>query len=528
MAGKMRHLLERDGRFYARLVVKPDLRPFLDGKSELRTPLGGDRRQALSRHAREVAILQDRLMDAESRKVRSEGKVVARSVRASAPMSDDALARHHYQSLLSIDDEARNDQRWTALPIDDLFVDKLRDAVAGKASNRELCEIVGTAFDRYQTRGNIDALPGSLEWRRVARVLASAEFEALSRVAERDEGDFVGVPDMPALKVAEPEPKAPYTFDQIIDEEVRRRTSGKDPVGVRPHTIAQFRRTAASFAKHRKSTDATNATRAEGEAWVQHLLSEGRLANKTIGVALVDLRAVLNWAKRHRPDDMPEVNALTGVQKPAVRAIPPEARTFTLDEAHTILKAAQAESNPTLRFVPWIAAYSGARVSEIANLLPEDFFQIGDDWFFRITITGGRTVKTFSSIRRVPVHRDLIAHGLIEHVQASTPGKRLFNKHAQPRISEWITNKVKVKREHMAPNHSWRHLFEDICTLAGMPDDARAYLTGRATGTSRDRYGRSDVALPGLAREMAKVPAILSLDAHSQVLNPSSALIPSQ
>jgi hypothetical protein len=40
MAGKVRNLLNRDGRYFARLVIPKELRPFMNGKTELRTPLG--------------------------------------------------------------------------------------------------------------------------------------------------------------------------------------------------------------------------------------------------------------------------------------------------------------------------------------------------------------------------------------------------------------------------------------------------------------------------------------------------------
>ncbi len=46
MAGKVRHMVNRDGRYFARLVVPKDLRGFVD-KTELRTALGADYRQAL-------------------------------------------------------------------------------------------------------------------------------------------------------------------------------------------------------------------------------------------------------------------------------------------------------------------------------------------------------------------------------------------------------------------------------------------------------------------------------------------------
>ncbi len=45
-----RHMVTREGRYWSRLVVPVDLRPYLDGKTELRTPLGGDYRQAVKAH----------------------------------------------------------------------------------------------------------------------------------------------------------------------------------------------------------------------------------------------------------------------------------------------------------------------------------------------------------------------------------------------------------------------------------------------------------------------------------------------
>ncbi|MFB9223437.1 DUF6538 domain-containing protein [Paracoccus cavernae] len=57
MAGAQRYLLNRDGRFFARLVVPKDLRAII-GKSELRTPLGPDRRAAIKMLPTAVAAMQ--------------------------------------------------------------------------------------------------------------------------------------------------------------------------------------------------------------------------------------------------------------------------------------------------------------------------------------------------------------------------------------------------------------------------------------------------------------------------------------
>nr|WP_321510300.1 DUF6538 domain-containing protein [uncultured Celeribacter sp.] len=44
MAGKVRHLVTRSGRYHARLVVPKELRRIIE-KTEIRTSLGGDYRK---------------------------------------------------------------------------------------------------------------------------------------------------------------------------------------------------------------------------------------------------------------------------------------------------------------------------------------------------------------------------------------------------------------------------------------------------------------------------------------------------
>lgn len=64
MAGAQRYLLNRDGRFFARLVVPKELRGIV-GKSELRTPLGPDRRGAIKLLPTAVAAMQAEIIRAK-------------------------------------------------------------------------------------------------------------------------------------------------------------------------------------------------------------------------------------------------------------------------------------------------------------------------------------------------------------------------------------------------------------------------------------------------------------------------------
>ena len=306
----------------------------------------------------------------------------------------------------------------------------------------------------------------------------------------------------------------PLTFTTVIDEEVRRRSLGRDAVPMRAATERKYRAAAHEFAAFRKSEDITTVTAREANAWKEAMLERGELSNATVAQRIQNLRTVIEWARDQQLGELfPHKNPIDFVSLPEGRPVSSADRTFTLAEARQTLLAARKEKAPELRWLPWMCAYSGARINEVAQLTPEDFFQVGDDWFYRLTTKGGKTLKTAGSERRVPVHPLLVKEGFIDFVQQAPKGKRLFPERSQPNLSEWLRKKVGITRPELAPNHGWRHLFEDLCLVGGVLDAARNYITGRRTGNSGEGYGKSDAMLPGLANEMKKVKGILSQDA---------------
>ncbi len=121
MAGKIRNMVNRKGRYHARLVVPKDLRGII-GKTELRTPLGGDYRQAIKLLPGAVAQLQHQIALAEQ-KIRAG---TPQTGPARYPLAPDQIAMSHYMQRLAFDDELRNDPRWPSVGIDDLLVQRLR------------------------------------------------------------------------------------------------------------------------------------------------------------------------------------------------------------------------------------------------------------------------------------------------------------------------------------------------------------------------------------------------------------------
>lgn len=262
MAGKVRHLVNRSGRYHARLVVPKDLRGIV-GKSELRTALGADYREALKLLPSAVAGLQHQIAEAE-RRVGQVGPTPR------YPLAADQIAYAQYMRRLAFDDELRNDPRYANTGIDDYLVQRLRDAIAGRADDTVLHALTGDQLQRFRDAGNFDAAIGSDAWRVVARLLCSAELEALARVAERDEGDFAGQATAPIIVNATPleMPQKQVSIKKLwADYVLSRQQAGfmKDGAKRQTPVIENMRR----FLRHDNALKVTKKNILE---WRDHLL----------------------------------------------------------------------------------------------------------------------------------------------------------------------------------------------------------------------------------------------------------------
>ena len=147
MAGKIKHLLERDGRFYTRLVVPQVLRKHLGDKSELRTPLGADRRTAERAHPAALADLHLAIRQAE-KKAEINGQKVRE--RARQPLTIEQIVALNYQQRLAQDDHSRRSTLHAQIQVDDGFAAALRAGMAGKLGDVALADLVGHRVERYR------------------------------------------------------------------------------------------------------------------------------------------------------------------------------------------------------------------------------------------------------------------------------------------------------------------------------------------------------------------------------------------
>lgn len=199
---------------------------------------------------------------------------------------------------------------------------------------------------------------------------------------------------------------------------------------------------------------------------------------------------------------------------------------FTEDEAKAILRATLVDAanlgqradalKLAIRWVPWICAYTGARVSEIAQLRKEDLITEFSVPCIRITPESG-TVKT-GKYRIVPIHPHLIEQGLLAFINARPAGPLFLApdkaraeaakaaKVISGKVGEWVREDAGITDLRVWPNHGWRHRFKTLCRDVGIDQDVRNAIQGHGDGTAAADYG--EVRITAMRRAIEAFPRI--------------------
>jgi integrase len=512
VAGAVRHLVERDGRYWARLVVPTPLRPVV-GRTELRQPLGGDKRLALRKLPGAVAGLMDQLSDAEAKV--GNGAAAPSPTRPVRPLEPIEMARVQFSEQVAIDDTVRDIAPHLAgIGIDDRYVADLKQIAAGRADDPQTMRVLADVLIKFGQRGQQAHAPGSPGWRQLTRLLAQAELAALNVIAHRDEGE--PDPPTPAFLKA-PEVTAPVAPSLSIGDifeayriELQRAGKGLDADRKWPPIIGNL----ITFLRH---DDPGRITRKDAIAWKDKLGET--FAPKTVRDRyLATAKAAFSWAV---DNDHVASNPFAGVKVKLAKRVRSREKGFNDQEAVAILKAASTYAAPqrehpkltaAKRWTPWLAAYTGARIGELTQLREEDVRERDGVHYVRLTPEAG-TVKS-GEYRDVPLHLHLIELGFLEFVKGSGPGplflQNITRKGRTPaastaanKVAAWVRT-LKVADEAVAPNHGWRHRLKTVAGEVGMNQRVVDAIQGHAPRTAGENYG--DVTLKTMAREIEKHP----------------------
>lgn len=139
MAGKVRYLIQKDGRYHARIVVPAALRKQV-GKVELSAALGPDRKTALRALPAAVARFQEELAAAAREAL--PAAPLASPLTLKSSWTPIGAARQHYLDAISFDAELRDNTHLYARHgfIDDQHVSNLKAIAAGSAETPKLRE----------------------------------------------------------------------------------------------------------------------------------------------------------------------------------------------------------------------------------------------------------------------------------------------------------------------------------------------------------------------------------------------------
>lgn len=181
------------------------------------------------------------------------------------------------------------------------------------------------------------------------------------------------------------------------------------------------------------------------------------------------------------------------------------------------LRTAEGRPGNAVFWIPLIAAYTGGRREELAQLYVEDIHQHeGHSWFIRvIDDRPDKSVKTDSSRREIPVHPDLIALGLLTLVKGREPGTRVFPQLVKvsdgfagivSKVWRPITQLCGVYLPGRHPLHAFRHSFKTLAREHGIPKEVSDWITGHGSGHIGDSYGINP--LSRMALEIQKLPSL--------------------
>jgi integrase len=296
----------------------------------------------------------------------------------------------------------------------------------------------------------------------------------------------------------------PYTVDNLMDGYM---SEG----GAREATDKRWRSIMRRLTEFLQKPDLNDIDENDMVRWKEHRLSMG-IAPQTIRDAdLAAPRVLFNWAvgaKKMRANPALSVK----IRVPTKQAERLE-KGFTEEEAEQILRASLVPSSRRLtaegaaarRWLPWLCAYTGARVNEL-SYLAADGIQLRQKKGMpdvHIIWIPAEVSKT-KQARQAPIHPHLIEMGFLKYVQ-SRKGRPLFfdvsrgrgsnNKFSQShkvaqRVADWVRGEVGITDPELLPNHAWRHRFRTMCRSADL-EEARIDLLDGHASTVGQKYGDS-------------------------------------
>lgn len=524
--------------FQFRLVVPEDLRQLI-GKREIKKSLGKDYTTA-ARQAKLLAVQVDRQLDEARAKIsttREEQKgleaylatPVNKRPKPITQVTPELVEGLKGLWLSSLD----ADLAWRRQGVDDEEFEALQDNIATlqKALADALARgrpdpFIPAVHQMLAGRG-YDLMVSEEDQRQLVLEVLPAIQEGYDLLTQRQQGRIVE-PAQPVRAILpavwETKPKKPdcaQAWQELYDhwkaDRSRTKRTEFETETYLKHIQALFPNlTPAEF------------TRAHVTEWLRHerdshgnapgtLEKKGTLIGAMFSVALKDDLLERNPFAQF---DYKRFAAKTGSENPEEREPFTSKQLKLIFDAHaglpSIDKVSGGGGYHCRCWVPLMGLYSGARIDELCSLTVNDVFTDPVP-HFRI-----RAGKNQSSVRTIPIHPRLVELGLLDYLAALRtaghdrlwPELKTGSKIGDPSevLGKWFNRFIHAKLglPSTVVFHSFRHTFKDLCRNSGIPRDVHQALTGHASETVGDDYGKG-YSVEFLHQELTKIVLDLNL-----------------
>lgn len=420
--------------------------------------------------------------------------------------------------VAEFEDDPGDPEGWEVA--DDLLLDKLYcdpetgEPIEFRPKERDLLE----ARQFLAGRG-IAADPASL--RAFAKELFFTKRKAAAVLRRRAEGDYS--PDAtlatfpPDPMSGHKEPKAttaPLTGEALLSAWA---AENRPAPATRRKYAGAFRQVARILG----FDDLARLTKQDVVRFKEARLGEGRHPG-TVADEMIAAGTICKWAVANaKLAD----NPFAGLAPKATKRGPKSRTPYSDKEAATILQAARGEVG-WRRWLPWLLAFSGARLSEVADMRRRDVRQDSGVWVLDFVPLPRRAGKNDIFQRMVPLHPLVIAEGFLDYLDAlpTEPNGPLFPdltaaKDGSRTIAatsahgRWVRDVAGITGADKAPAHSWRHRMEDaLRKVRALPEVVDA-ITGRKNPRNAGAgYGVGFRGMPDeTLKELRKIPSPLAM-----------------